>query len=289
MITTVIAMNIGKNEFPCIRIRRGWDPAFNDLSFPVHTHTNAELFCLVSGKAVCHIEGSEYPLSPGDILLMRPMEAHLIEMDKAYDYDRIVVGFDPDILHSVDLENTLMRPLFDRKAGKRNHYPVADFDSDRYFQHLQNMLSKDTDRPMAIANLIFLLKEICVVFDRGSHRPAQPDTVEYQIIRYINKNLDKDLTLKELSERFFLSRAQLCLRFKNATGTSVGKYISIKRLLLARQKLLQGQKPTDIFSKCGYHDYTTFYRAYTRFFGHSPRQENGSLPTSPEWDQIDLI
>ena len=44
---------------------------------------------------------------------------------------------------------------------------------------------------------------------------------------------------------------------------------------LARELLRQGQKPTDICSACGYRDYTTFYRAYTSYFGHSPRQAVG--------------
>lgn len=289
MITTVIVMNIGRQRFTGFRIDRRWNPAFDNENFSIHTHTNAELFYFVSGKAVCHIEGSEYTLTPGDILLIRPMEAHFIEIDKRYDYERIVVNFDPGILHSIDTENTLTRPLFDRKAVKRNHYCAANFDSDRYFQYLQNMLSNDAERLTALANLILLLKEICVVFDRESHKPAQPDTVEYQIIRYINKNLGKKLTLKELSETFFLSRAQLCLRFKNATGTSVGKYISFKRLLLARQKIRQGQKPTDVYESCGYQNYSTFYRAYTQFFGHSPKQENGKLPISPESDLFNLV
>lgn len=289
MITAVIVMNIGKQHFTGIRISRGLSPAFHGETVSIHTHTSAELFCFVSGKAVYHVEGSEYPLTPGDILLMRPTEAHFIETDEGYDYDRIVVNFDPGILHSIDPENTLTRPLFDRKAGKRNHYPSADFDSDRYLQYLQNMLSADADRLTALANLILLLKEICVVFDRASHRPAQPDTVEYQIIRYINMNLDKELTLKELSEKFFLSRAQLCMRFKAVTGISVAKYISRKRLILARQRILQGQKPTDIFPECGYHDYSTFYRAYIRFFGHSPKQESAAYPVSAEFDRIDLF
>ena len=289
MIAAVIEMNNGENSFPDIRIGRGWDPAFNDVTFPLHTHTNAELFCLVAGKAVYHVEGSEYPLLPGDILLMRPMEAHFVEVDNAYDYDRMVLVFDPDILRFVDPENALMRPLFDRKAGKRNHYTAANFDSDRYFQYLLNMLSEDADRPTVIANLILLLKEIGAVFDQTDHQSTQADTLEYKIIRYINKNLDKELNLSELSKRFFISRAQLCMRFKNATGTSVGKYISTKRLILAQQKILQGQKPTDIFQECGYHDYSTFYRAYTQLFRHSPKQENGVVPTTLETDWIDLI
>jgi AraC-like DNA-binding protein len=73
------------------------------------------------------------------------------------------------------------------------------------------------------------------------------------------------------ANRFYISRTQLCSRFKKATGTSVGGYIAVKRLLTARELLLQGGKPTEVYGLCGYHDYSTFFRAYTKYFGHSPR------------------
>ena len=285
----MIEMNTAKKYFSGIHISSGLDPAYNHETFSIHTHTKAELFCFIAGKAVYHVEGSEYPLSPGDILLIRPTEAHFIETDPRYDYEHIIVSFDPGILQNLDPESKLTRPIFDRKAGKQNHYRAADFESDAYMQHLQNMLHVDGDRLIILADLILLMKEICTVFDRNTQAANQPDTVEYRIIRHINKNLGTELTLKELCDTFFLSRAQLCMRFKNATGISVAKYISRKRLILARQKILQGKKPTDIFSECGYQDYSTFYRAYIRFFGHSPKQESEAYPVSAEYDRIDLF
>lgn len=276
-------MNTESRHFPGISISRGLDPAYHHETFSIHTHSNAELFCFLSGKAVYHVEGSVYPLSPGDILLMRPAEAHFIETNDHYDYERIILNFDPSALTALDPENLLLRPLYDRKAGKRNHYRAADFSSDAYRQHLEDMLRPGGDRLISLAHLILLMNELCGIFDRGAAVSA-PDTAESRIIRYINNNLEKELSIKELCERFFLSRSQLCLRFKEATGTSVGKYISGKRLILARQKIQQGQKPTNIFASCGYQDYSTFYRAYTRFFGCSPKQEARS-----ENDRIDLM
>ena len=282
-------MNTARNYFPGIHISSGLDAAHHHETFSIHTHTKAEIFCFIAGKAIYHVEGSEYPLSPGDILLMRPTEAHFIETDPRYDYERVIVSFEPSLLQELDPNSTLTRPLFDRKSGKQNHYRATDFETDAYMKHLRNMLHANSDRLTVLADLILLMKELCIVFDRSTQIANQMDTVEYQIIRHINKNLSTELTLKELCDAFFLSRSQLCLRFKNATGISVGKYISRKRLILARQKILQGQKPTDIFSECGYQDYSTFYRAYTRFFGHSPKQESEGFPVNPETDRIDLF
>lgn len=265
-------MSTEKYYLPDISISRGLDPAFHHETFSIHTHNNAELFCFLSGKAIYHVEGSVYPLSPGDMLLMRPGEAHFIETNDHYGYERIILNFDPACLTSVDPENLLLQPLYDRKAGKRNHYRAAVFPNDACHQHLDAMLHSANNRPVCLAHLILLMNELYNIFAQGDTF-SPPETAEYRIIRYINNNLEKELSINDLCDRFFLSRSQLCQRFKDATGTSVGKYISSKRLILARQKILQGEKPTSIFASCGYQDYSTFYRAYTRFFGYSPKQK----------------
>lgn len=241
--------------------------------FSMHTHTTAEIFCFLSGKAKYHVEGSEYELKSGDILLMRPAEAHYIDTDPSQDYERIYVNFETDIFASLDPENTLLRPFFQREAGTRNLYRALDFGDNGYLALLRHMLSTQ-DRLTILADLILLLKQIEQCFHEGVH--ALPKTAEYRIMHYINSNLDKELSLRELCDRFYISRAQLCRMFQKATGTTVGKYIAAKRLITARQQILEGHKPSEVFVACGYKDYSTFYRAYYRYFGHSPRSDVGN-------------
>lgn len=251
------------------------------LDFTMHTHTYAEVYCLLGGKVIYHVEGTQYILVPGDILLLRPGEAHYAQVAPQPDYERICLHFDPKLLSALDPENRLLRTFFDRQPGKRNLYRADD---DVCRQLLTNMTAKRPEpRLNILGNLILLLQHISDAFDGGHESGGPPDTLEYRLIRYINKNLGQELSLQELCDRFFVSRTQLCRLFKQATGTSVGNYISTKRMLLARELLLQGQKPTEIYTICGYREYTTFFRAYTRQYGHSPREElRCSHPIQPD-------
>jgi len=265
-------------------MERRRDLAGQHGQFTLHTHTSAELFCFLSGSAVFYIEGSGYRLSPGDILLMRPAEAHYIETDQSLPYERIIVNFDTRAFASLDPESTLLRPYYDRKAGKRNLYRAADFGEQEPAACLMRMLASG-ERLVILAELILLLQQIGSLFDRETD--ALPDTIEYRIIRHINKHLDQELSIQELCERFYISRAQLCRRFQKATGTSVGRYVTAKRLIAARQLLLDGEKPTEIYTACGYRDYSTFYRAYCQTFGHSPREEADHQ--RPHTDRIEIL
>ncbi len=257
----------------------------NPNLFKMHTHSFAELFCFLGGEGIFHIEGSEYPLSPGDIVLMRPGEAHYIEISPGKLYQRAHVTFDAGLFSSLDPESTLMRPFFERKAGKHNLYRRRDFEGEAYLGNLMDMLRAEGNSHAAIlANLILLLQKIGTAFDRNQSLTSAEDTVECRIIRYINKNLQTELTLDELCGRFFISRAQLCRRFKKATGTSVGRYITAKRLLACRQLIAQGHKPTEVYTIYGYQDYSTFYRAYRQYFGQSPKEPVPAAP--PATDRV---
>jgi AraC-like DNA-binding protein len=253
-----------------ITLSRNLDTQPDPAMFAMHTHSFAELYCFLAGKGVFHIEGSSYPLSPEDILIIRPNEAHYIEISPDVPYERICINFSTELFSALDPAGELTRPFLDRKPGKRNLYPGADC-----MPYLLNMLSSESNSRMAIlANLILLLQKISQRFDQNQVPTSEPDSIEYRIIRYINQNLHRDLSVQELCDRYYISRAQLSRRFKKVTGTSVGKYIAAKRMIACRHQILQGQRPTDLYIHYGYRDYSTFYRAYIRYFGHSPKIES---------------
>lgn len=245
--------------------------------FSMHTHFQAELFYFISGSAVYHVEGSEYLLQPGDILLMRPSEAHYIELKPGVPYERVVANFDPGLFAPLDTKGDLLRAYTNREAGKGNLYRAADFKDVDSSSFIKMLYDNRNDRMASIAVLILLLSAINRIFDTEPPVHAQTNTLEFSLLRYINNRLSNDLTLDFLAQRFFISRAQLCRRFKKATGTSVGRYISAKRLLAARTMIMEGKKPTEVYSHCGFVDYSTFYRAYSKYFGHSPKDESPEL------------
>jgi AraC-like DNA-binding protein len=264
-------MTLFQYSGPGITITHFLDTHPQPAQFTMHTHTYAEVYFFLSGRGIFHIEGSTYPLSPGDILLMRPSEAHFIEMDPEQPYERVVINFDTTLFSAIDPEGELTRPLFGRKAGMLNLYRQKDFDRARYDSCLQGMLaSSGGSRTVILGNLILLLQQIAMIYADHPLKSVDDNTVEQAIIQYINKNLHKELSLQILCDKFFISRAQLCRRFQKATGTSIGKYINVKRLLACHQLIQEGEKPSKVYSAYGYRDYSTFYRAYTRQFGQSP-------------------
>jgi transcriptional regulator GlxA family with amidase domain len=89
-------------------------------------------------------------------------------------------------------------------------------------------------------------------------------------LKYTNENLCTITDIKEIANCIFVSQTYLFRLFQKELHQTPKKYIMEKRLLLAQKMLSTGEKATTVCDKCGFGDYTTFYRNYTAFFGRSP-------------------
>lgn len=236
----------------------------------LHSHAYFEVCLFIAGEGVYCIESSEYPLQPGDIVLLRPGEAHYIRVSPNVPFERILLSFGQNFFTTIDPEKELSPPFWGRESGRRNLYRPADFPDLQLGEHFYNM-EQNTARHHVMTHLLALLQNLNLAFQRMPSYEQSKETLETAIIRLINDNYHLELSLQELSDRFFISRAQLCRRFQKATGTSIGRYITLKRLNAARQLLLQGRTASEVCAMCGFKDYSTFYRAYVRQFGHSPK------------------
>ena len=275
-----------ESSFSDIRFTHTRDERPDSDAFKMHTHDECEICFFYSGKAVFHIEGSQYPLQSGDILIMRPAESHYIRVDSSQPYERAVLHFSPQLVEQIDPERALLKPFYDREAGHMNRFRDSDFSDPDHLVYLRNFQKPSTAQRLQITTSLFpLLNDLYKIFlcrDEEQIDAGNNDTTAGRMIRYINRHLHDPLDLNRICERFFISRSQLCRIFKQATGTSVRDYITVKRLIEARDYLRGGMSAQKVATNCGFNDYSAFYRAYCKRFGVSPQQEKNGRPADEE-------
>ena len=244
-------------------------------NFKMHSHEQCELYYFSSGKGIFHIEGSEYALVPGDILVMREEEAHYIEIDGSTPYIRAAFHFSPELTALIDPSGKLTEPFYDRMPGQKNLFRADRFPDQRWRSAIETMLSAEEDgRPKLMIGLISLLWELHRVWENSSvdGQPGRNTPLMQKVLRYINDHHTEALSLSDLCHTFGVSRSGLCRMFKQSTGATVGEYLTVKRLAHARALLRSGMQSTRAAALCGFTDYSAFYRAYRRRYGCSPRQ-----------------
>ena len=247
------------------------DPA----AFSIHAHEMPEIYCFLEGRAQYLVEGTHYLLSPGDVLLMRPAETHKLILEESSPYRRIAIHFSPALLRDLDGEGRLLRPFFDRPLGQNNHYPAAQYP--RLRQAFADFrLTPGLERLQILSRLFLLLTELAAVYPERVGDLAVSGGFPAQLVSYVNSRLFEPISLDEISRRFSRSSSQISRLFRSATGTSLWEYVMLKRLLAARAMLQRGESAASAALACGFSDYSAFYRAYRKRFGHPPSDDRAS-------------
>ena len=245
-------------------------------SFPMHAHERMEIFCFLSGCGAYLIEGTQYDLCAGDVLIMRHAEAHKLLIRPDEPYDRIAIHFSPRLLSSLDPEGALLRPFLNRPLGRMNRAaPTVGKHASQLLQLESLRESPYQTRLRIISCLLPLLCELSDSFQANASDAADSGTqsLAARLTAYINDHLYEDISLEALCQVFFLSRSQINRIFTGATGTSIWRYVTIKRLLAARAMIRDHEPAGDVCTRCGFNDYSAFYRAYKARFGCSPTED----------------
>ena len=99
-------------------------------------------------------------------------------------------------------------------------------------------------------------------------------SLRLQIIsNMLNNHYTEDITLDLLHEKFFISKYHLCRAFHKATGLTIHEYIRRKRVTKVRELCAEGMSIGDAAAQAGFNDYSSFYRAYQKEYGTSPRED----------------
>ena len=89
-------------------------------------------------------------------------------------------------------------------------------------------------------------------------------------LEYIDSNLSDQLRLETIARTLEVSVSSLCHRFRRDLNISVYRYISEKRLSAVRQLVQQGIPLGAAADRCGFKDYSGFFRLYKSYYGEIP-------------------
>lgn len=127
--------------------------------------------------------------------------------------------------------------------------------------------------PMEGGKLVFdVLHELCSPFEEELRQSPHSSLVS-DVQNMIAANLADRLDVAGLARHFLVSREHLSRVFREQTGTPLHAYITRMRLRLAVNLLLQTRLTSkEIAARCGYAEYSVFYRIFRKRIGLSPEE-----------------
>ena len=242
-----------------------------------HYHEFCKLLLLVSGKGNYVVDGQRYRLQPGDAVLINSRSVHRPELENGSAYERIIIYIAPEFLEKASTENCDLTQIFGGLSG-----PILRMKESRRRRvfamalELEEELSKDAYGREILSStaLLRLLVELGRSLQRADNQAAEPVMPKnprvLELMRYIEEHLAEDLDIDALAETFYISKYHMMRLFHREVGTTIHTYLSQRRLLHARDLIGKGMRATEACYRSGFRSYSSFTRAYSKYFGTTP-------------------
>ena len=207
----------------------------NDNMSQSHYHDYFELYFLDSGERYHLMDDKLFKLQAGDCILFPPQLLH----------SQVVYRPDNQELHQ------LRRIIYAMEEEQNSHLDCHD-------ECMQSLLN------LVMVQLLRMNQE-----STGILR----ETRVTKVIQYIHNHYAEDITLKDLSERFYVSEYYLCREFKKSTKRTIVEYIKQTRIMNAKRLFMETDRNvTEVARETGFSNLTHFNRVFREVADVTPSE-----------------
>ncbi len=236
----------------------------SSTTFTKHVHNYCEVILFLGGRATYGTDTFSMPLEPYNLIITPKLTYHYIYIPKKETYKRIIVKLKDTTLDEIIHNSNITGGVFDISniPTLKNIFNAIQSYSDIYDE---NNLSNFELLVNGTAQALCSLMQYPSLKDNLLAANSNYPPVLNSIITYINTHL-ATVTVNDLSVTFNLSTSYIWTLFKKYLICSPKNYIVIKKLTLAKSLIDKGVSKTEAASLCGYENYPSFYRAYTKLY-----------------------
>ncbi len=223
------------------------------------------LLVTVSGEGEVEYQGSKATVGRNDILFLDCMSSHTYRAVSGQPWRYKIIHF-----------NGVTLP---------NYYALFRLNQKYIFRFAEDSkIYNDIDR-LFVANDVlsasceFESHELLTAILSQLSR-SLPEFLENQIPEsildikeWIMSNLQENITLDMLSEKFYISKYSLCRKFKQYTGETLFDFVTSSRINRSKSLLSETSLSVEAIAEtCGFSQAVSFYKAFKRQTGMSPSE-----------------
>ncbi|EOR28169.1 AraC family transcriptional regulator [Clostridium sartagoforme AAU1] len=245
-----------------------------------HCHEDfIELSFVTSGSVDYLIEGEEYTLKKGQVLISNPgiyhkelfnsntncRELHLgltdINIFNNCKKDFIDIG-DKNVLTLNTYKDEILKTCQDIVDEQKNHKQTSPFMLKSLVMKVLVLLHREINEEIPNLNS-----------QEFSFKSREKKVLVESITKYLNENYTEDISLYTLSKNMYLSPVYISKIFKELMGDSPINYLIQIRLIKAKNLLEDSKLSIKTIAKMvGYNDPYYFSKLYKKYYGISPNK-----------------
>ena len=257
-----------------------------------HWHYFTEMIYLVSGSLYAEVDGRQYTMNPGDLIIFHPKQIHSFldypvkeaATQPTYFY---AIKFDDMILSNTTPGSPKLPKLLNsdnQKNPPSNLLLAEDLKYDAVKLFFENCIwevnHKEFGYDIKVASTISLI--ITTVFRiwlkhgfKFSTKSTfdQFSSKDFSVLEYIDAHSSENINIEDLASKCGMCYSNFAKQFKNQYGRTCKEYIEFIRICKADTLLLYTDKTLDYISQeTGFTDASHFIRTYKKIRGITPKQ-----------------
>ena len=257
-----------------------------------HWHYFTEMIYLVSGSLYAEVDGRQYTMNPGDLIIFHPKQIHSF-----LDYPVKEAATQPTYFYAIKFDDMILSnttPGYPKlpkllNSDNQNNPPsnllLADdlkYDAVKLFFEncIWEVNHKEFGYDIKVASTISLI--ITTVFRiwlkhgfRFNTKSTfdQFSSKDFSVLEYIDSHSSENINIEELASKCGMCYSNFAKQFKNQYGRTCKEYIEFIRICKADTLLLYTDKTLDYISQeTGFTDASHFIRTYKKIRGITPKQ-----------------
>lgn len=250
-----------------------------EKAMDMHIHDCCELYYSISGGRQFLIDNRFYSISPGDLFIINQYESHKLTQIDSCVHERIVLSIHPDYVKRLSTPETDLSYCFTHRPEHFQHKLSLNKEQQKRFLYFINKMTSAEGYAHDITEQAAFMELLVMINTLSDSNATEAVISSYKynhqvddILAYLNQNIMLPITIEQVAGHFFLSESYICRIFKSATGTTINKYITARRISIAKSLLNEGASVSEAYEKCGFSDYSNFFKAFTKAVGVSPKK-----------------
>ena len=244
-----------------------------------HCHRFMEISYISEGKGLYEIDNTRFPVSQGDIVMIKKNEKHRVMYNPDEPLYQAVIHFDPSIIWPADKMNFWQSAEKTLVVNHMEDYPDQKDAVQAIVTEIVEEYKKANSyyQMMIKSKLLELIVLLCRVRPRTYLDTTLPSDMHCQsvriekILQYVNENYNKDISLKTISDKFYINASYFSEYFKRSTGVNFTQYVAELRVRQSIRLLMNHEhNVVDVAFSCGFNNSSSFYNTFKRVTGMNP-------------------
>jgi len=237
--------------------------------YKAHFHDTLSIGALIGSKVLYTVEDRKNVFKPGSLAIINPLTIHSCNPinNKKRSYYMLYLD--------IEWCKKIQKSIFDNNKFIRSYMDILS-DKDIYEEYIYVMnffVKKGYDIMEKEQRLINLIAKI---FKKVIPKDIRSETnISFDILRVkdiLSKDLDKTITLEELSKTVAINPYTLLRKFKNEIGCTPHNFRLNKRVEFAKRLLQKGEEISIVALECGFYDQTHFQKYFKALTTLTPKE-----------------